>query len=296
AAAAPVPLDLGAVAVLGEPGSFSQEALASAFGRATPAVFGKTFRLVFDAVHSGRAKAALVPVENSTSGPIYEVYDLLLSHDLQIVAEVVLPVRHALLAPPGTALADVRTVVSHPQALSQCNAWIETHGWAQRPTSNTAGAARLVGAAEEPGLAAIASPMAGELHGLTVLANDIQDVSENYTRFILLVPSHIAARPLAVPGFAPGTDGLRPVKTSIIFATRHVAGDLYGCLAEFAVRDINLTRIESRPDRRTPWHYLFYLDFEGEARDPRMAAALRGIQRHATFIRVLGSYPSRALT
>jgi len=290
----PTVVEVDPIAFLGEPGSFSHEAVLTAFGADTPVVSGSSFRRVFEAVHSGRAKSALLPVENSTSGSVYEVYDLLLTRDLRIVAEVVLPVRHALLARPGTQLSDVRSVASHPQALSQCAGWVESHGWLARPHSDTAGAARLVAESDEPGQAAIASAIAAELLGLEVLARDIQDVAENYTRFLLLVPSHLGAGPMVPPAFGGTWEG--PLKTSIIFATRHVAGDLYACLAELAVRDVNLTRIESRPDRRTPWHYLFYLDFEGDAQDPRMAQALRGLARHATFLRVLGSYPSRPLT
>lgn len=288
-------LDIAPVAILGEPGTYSQEAVYGAFGADTPVAPSRSFRHIFDAVHSGRARAALLPVENSTTGSIHDVYDLLLTHDLRILAEVVLPVRHALMARPGTALADVRAVVSHPQALLQCDGWITTHGWTTRSASDTAGAARLVADGDEPGLAAIGSALAARLNGLDVLARDIQDVSENYTRFLLLVPPHQATPGAVAPGFDERPSD-RPIKTSILFATRHVAGDLYGCIAEFAVRELNLTKIESRPDRRTPWHYLFYLDFEGDVADPNVARALRNVERHASFLRVLGSYPSRLLT
>ena len=307
-------VEIAPVAILGEPGTYSHEAVHGAFGRAVAVVPSDTFRHAFDAVQTGRARAALVPVENSTTGSIHEVYDLLLGRDLRILAEVVLPVHHALMARPGTALADVRAVASHPQALSQCDGWITKHGWASRGASDTAAAARLVAASDEPGFAAIGSRLAAELNGLDVLASDIQDVSENYTRFLLLVPPHTAGPGRVAPGFDLGVEQAtaarpatsertatprpsdRPIKTSIIFATRHVAGDLYGCLAEFAVRELNLTKIESRPDRRTPWHYLFYLDFEGDVADGKVAQALRSVERHASFLRVLGSYPSRLLT
>lgn len=294
------------VAFLGERGTYSHEAVHAAFGADTAVVPCETFRHAFDAVHDGRAHAALVPVENSTAGSIHEVYDLLLARDLRILAEVVLPVHHALMARPGTRLADVKTVLSHPQGLSQCNGWIAKHGWTPRAAANTAAAASFVASSEEVGLAAIGSRLAAELNGLEVIARDIQDVSENYTRFLLLVPPHTTGPNRVAPGFLPvgaepveGDDARpsdRPIKTSIIFATRHVAGDLYACLAEFAVRELNLTKIESRPDRRTPWHYLFYLDFEGDVADQKVAQTLRSVERHASFLRVLGSYPSRLLS
>ena len=291
-------VDIAPVAFLGEPGTYSHEAVHATFGPGVAVVPTPSFRHLFDAVQSGRAKSGLVPVENSTTGSIHEVYDLLLARDLRILAEVILPVHHALMARPGTALADVRTVVSHPQALSQCDGWIANHGWQTRGASDTAAAARAVAESAEPGLAAIGSRLSAELHGLDLLARDLEDVSENFTRFLLLVPPHTAGPGCVAPGFEPpdaAEPTARPVKTSIIFATRHVAGDLYGCLAEFAVRELNLTKIESRPDRRKPWHYLFYLDFEGHASDRKVAQALRSVERHASFLRVLGSYPSRLL-
>ena len=307
AAVAPQVVEIAPIAILGELGTYSHEAACGAFGADIAVAPSDTFRHAFDAVHDGRARAALVPVENSTAGSIHEVYDLLLGRDLRILAEVVLPVHHALMARPGTTLAEVRTVLSHPQGLSQCGGWIAKHGWTPRAAADTASAARLVAASDEPGVAAIGSRLAADLNGLTVLARDIQDVSENFTRFLLLVPPHTAGPGRVAPGFAAvagqgGAPGIparpsdRPIKTSIIFATRHVAGDLYGCLAEFAVRELNLTKIESRPDRRTPWHYLFYLDFEGDVADQKVAQTLRSVERHASFLRVLGSYPSRLLT
>ncbi|TNF32687.1 MAG: prephenate dehydratase [Deltaproteobacteria bacterium] len=299
-------VEIAPVAFLGDRGTYSHEAVLAAFGADTAVVPCDTFRHAFDAVHDGRAHAALVPVENSTAGSIHEVYDLLLARDLRILAEVVLPVHHALMARPGTRLADIQTVLSHPQGLSQCDGWIAKHRWTPRTTADTASAARLVAASEEPGLAAIGSRLAAELNGLEIVARDVQDVSENYTRFLLLVPPQSTGPGRVAPGFLPagavaveGDDARpsdRPIKTSIIFATRHVAGDLYACLAEFAVRELNLTKIESRPDRRTPWHYLFYLDFEGDVADQKVAQTLRSVERHASFLRVLGSYPSRLLT
>jgi len=285
------PFDLAPVSFQGEPGAYSQEAIFGLLGQGTSTVPCLGFRGAFEAVHQGRARAALLPVENSTTGSIHEVWDLLMTHDLPIVGEVILPVRHALLALPGATIGDIRTVVSHPQALYQCEGWIGSHGWRAEPGTDTAGSARRVAEAGDKTRAAIASPLAAELYGLEVLAKNIQDIPENFTRFVLVVPR--AA--FVLGGVAPGYPAAAKVKTSLVFAARHVAGSLYGCLAEFAVRDVSLAKIESRPDRRTPWSYIFYVDVEGDPADPRVAQALAALSRHASFVRVLGTYPSRSL-
>ncbi|MCC6619726.1 MAG: prephenate dehydratase [Deltaproteobacteria bacterium] len=285
------PLDLAPVSFQGEPGAYSQEAIFGLLGSDTTTLPCLGFRGAFEAVHQGRAKSALLPVENSTTGSIHEVWDLLMTHDLPIVGEVILPVRHALLALPGTTIGDIRTIVSHPQALYQCEGWIGSHGWRAEPGTDTAGAARRVAEAGDKTRAAIASPLAAELYGLEVLAKNIQDIPDNFTRFVLIVPR--AA--FVLGGVAPGYAADAKVKTSLVFAARHVAGSLYGCLAEFAVRDVSLAKIESRPDRRTPWSYIFYVDIEGDPAEPRVAQSLAALSRHASFVRVLGTYPSRSL-
>lgn len=285
------PLALTPVAFQGEPGAYSQEAIFGLLGPDTPCAPSATFRAAFEAVHQGRARSALLPVENSTTGSIHEVWDLLLAHDLQVVGEVILPVRHALLGVPGATLKDITTVVSHPQALTQCEGWILQHGWHPEPGSDTAGSARKVSEQGDKRVAAIASTVAGQRYGLDVLAHTIQDVAENYTRFLLLVP-----RAAFVSGaFAPGFADVSKIKTSLVFATRHQPGSLYAALAEFAVRDVSLTKIESRPDRRTPWSYIFYVDIEGDPTEPRVAQATQAIQKNTSFLRVLGSYPTRTL-
>jgi prephenate dehydratase len=285
------PLELAPIAFQGEPGAYSQEAIFGLLGPNTTCVPAPSFRAAFEVVHQGRARSALLPVENSTTGSIHEVWDLLLAHDLQVVGEVILPVRHALLGVPGATLRDITTVVSHPQALTQCEGWILQHGWTPEPGTDTAGSARRIAEAGDPKVAAIASTVAAQRYGLDVLAHTIQDVAENYTRFLLLVP-----RAAFVSGaHAPGFDETSKIKTSLVFATRHQPGSLYAALAEFAVRDVSLTKIESRPDRRTPWSYIFYVDIEGDPNEPRVAQALQAIQKNTSFLRVLGSYPTRTL-
>lgn len=269
------------VAFQGEPGAYSQEAIFRWLGEDTVCVPSTQFKDAFAAVSEGRATSALMPVENSTTGSIHPVYDLLLEHPLTIQAEVILPVRHVLMAPKGTSLRDIREVCSHPQALAQCSRWIASHGWTPTAVHDTAGAARALRDEPVKGRAAIASRAAASLYGLEILTQDVQDVIHNYTRFLLLAQGEFE-RP-------------EPTKTSLIFATRHVAGDLYSCLAQFAVREINLTKIESRPDRNTPWNYLFYLDFEGHPGMPTVQEALASLERHVSFVRVLGSYSSTEL-
>ncbi len=286
------PLSLAPVAFQGEPGAYSQEAIFGLLGRDTTCVPAPSFRSAFEVVHQGRAKSALLPVENSTTGSIHEVWDLLLAHDLQVVGEVILPVRHALLGVPGATLKDITTVMSHPQAITQCEGWILQHGWTAEPASDTAGSARRLSEIKDPTRAAIASTVAAERYGLDILARQIQDVAENFTRFLLLVPRAAFVQGARAPGF----DDVSKIKTSLVFATRHQPGSLYQALAEFAVRDVSLTKIESRPDRRTPWSYIFYVDIEGDPSEPRVAQALAALSRSASFVRVLGSYPTRTLT
>jgi prephenate dehydratase len=285
------PLQLAPIAFQGEAGAYSQEAIFGLLGPDTLTAPAPSFRAAFEVVHQGRAKSALLPVENSTTGSIHEVWDLLLAHDLLVVGEVILPVRHALLGLPGATLKDIATVVSHPQALTQCEGWILQHGWHAEPGTDTAGSAKRVAERADRSIAAIASTVAAQRYGLDILAHTIQDVAENYTRFLLLVPRAAFVSGGSAPGFAD----VSRIKTSLVFATRHQPGSLYAALAEFAVRDVSLTKIESRPDRRTPWSYIFYVDIEGDPSEPRVAQALTAIQRNTSFLRVLGSYPTRTL-
>jgi len=232
-------------------------------------------------VESGAADQGALPVENSTAGSINQAYDLLLDHDLRIWGEIILRVRHALLAPPGTTLSDVQRVRSHPQALAQCQRYLGSHRWAQDPSYDTAGSARDLAANPEPGVAVIASRFASQLYGLQELDYGIEDSVYNYTRFFLLGHQE------------PPRSQLN--KTSVVFSTRHAPGALYACLGEFAGRGINLTKIESRPRRDRPWHYVFYLDFEGHWQEPVCSQALLGLLYRASFVKVLGSYPAAAV-
>jgi prephenate dehydratase len=266
------------VAYQGEPGAFSQEAIYQHFGPQIGTLPCHTFDEIFAAVEEGRTTGGLLPVENSQAGTITQAYDLLLDRDLRVVGEVKLRVRHCLLAPPGTMAADVRRVRSHPQALAQCERYLKNRGWQAIPAYDTAGSARELAVDPEPGTAAIASALAGQTYGLTVLDAGIEDSPDNTTRFFLLGREEPPAAQYN--------------KTSIVFATLHTPGALYNALGEFASRGINLTKIESRPRRNRPWHYVFYVDLEGHWQDTAVHRALSSLLARTAFIKLLGSYPA----
>jgi prephenate dehydratase len=266
------------VAFQGEHGAYSEEAARQYFGPEVRTMPVRTFADIFRVVARQEAQRGVLPIENAVAGSINTAYDLLLEHDLRIVGEIFLRVRHCLLAPPGTSLEEIRVVRSHPQALSQCERYLEARGWQPEPAYDTAGAAKQLAERPEPGVAVIASRLAAELYGLAVLAVGIEDYPFNYTRFFVLGSEQIS----------PGSR----CKTSIVFAVPHRPGSLYECLGLFAARGINLTKLESRPRRNRPWEYIFYLDFEGHASDPPCQEALLGLLQKATFVKVLGSYPA----
>lgn len=274
--------EMTTVAFQGEHGAYSEETIYQFFGRENITTLPcRSFDELFRAVETGEADYGAQPVENSTAGSINKAYDLLLDHDLRIWGEVFLRVRHCLLAPSGTKLAEIKQVKSHPQALAQCERYITQRGWEAITVYDTAGSARDLAAQPEPGVAAIASKLAAEIYDLDILANGIEDLTTNYTRFFII-------------GHEDPPRAERS-KTSIVFTTRHVPGALYKCMGQFAERDINVSKLESRPRRNHPWHYLFYLDFEGHWEDSACEAALVGLLRESTFLKVLGSYPAASL-
>ncbi len=269
------------VAFQGEHGAFSEEAIRQHFGPDVETLPCHAFADIFSAVEEGRATYGMVPVENSVAGSINKAYDLLLEHDLRIWGEVLLRVRHNLLAMPGTRPEDIEAVRSHPQALAQCERYLNRHGWRAIPWYDTAGSAKELAAQPEPGVAVIASRLAAEQYGLEILAPGIEDLDFNYTRFFVV--GH---------GDPPRA---HPAKTSLIFALPHSPGSLVACLNAFASRGINLTKLESRPRRNRPWHYVFYLDFEGHWQDEACREALVALLSQAAFVKLLGSYPAAPL-
>ena len=269
------------IAFQGEHGAYSEEAIRQHFGPEAQSLPCRSFEDIFAAVDEGQATFGAVPVENSVAGSINKSYDLLLEHDLKIWGEIFLRVRHNLMALPGTTLEDIREVRSHPQALAQCERFLNRHDWPAKPWYDTAGSAKDLAQSGETGVAAIASKLAAEIYNLEILAPGIEDMSANYTRFFVIGR-----------GDAPYT---KKAKTSLVFATFHTPGALVACLNEFGSRGINLTKLESRPRRNRPWHYVFHLDFEGHWQDERQREALTALLARAAFVKLLGSYPAATM-
>jgi len=266
------------VAFQGIAGAYSEQAVRQYFGPEVESVPCGALDDLFPLVENGDVDYAILPVENAIAGSVTRAYELLMEYDLRVYAEVILHVRHMLLALPDTTLGDLERVQSHPQALAQCQRYLNRHGLKGEPTFDTAGAARDLAANPEPGVAAIASGLAAELYGLEILDRDIEDFTFNYTRFFVLARE---APPRAQRN-----------KTSLIFTTPHEPGALYECLGEFAKRRVNLAKIESRPRLNRPWQYFFFLDFEGHCQDPECEAAIMGLLRRSLFVKLLGSYPA----
>ncbi|MEL6610521.1 MAG: prephenate dehydratase [Bacteroidota bacterium] len=287
----------------GEVGAFSEEAVRAFFGPDVEPVPCASFRAVFEAVAGGAVEQGLVPIENARFGSVHVNYDLLREYGLPIVGEVHLRIRHHLMARPGTTLPDVKRVRSHPQALGQCDAWLRKHLPDAKSVADydTAGAARRLADVELGGErlsaeAAIASAAAAEEYGLVVLAAGIEGDPNNVTRFLAI------ERRADEEAENRGGDGITPphrdtatrphFKTSLVFALRaNVPGALFKSLAVFALRDLDLLKIESRPLVGSPGQYLFYLDLGGHADDRPVARALDHLADFAARVQVLGSYP-----
>lgn len=274
-----------AVAFQGELGAFSEEAILAYFGEAqADPVPLPTFEAVFEALERGEVDRAMIPIENSLFGSVHVNYDLLRTHEVTIIGELQLRIRHHLLGLPGSRLSQIRRVYSHPQALGQCQTYLRTQLRHAEiiPAYDTAGAARMVAEKGDPEAAAIAGARAAAKYGLKILASGIESHPQNYTRFLLL------ARPQVKP---PNGDP-KTMKTSIVFALReNVPGALFKSLAVFALRDLDLYKIESRPLIGMPGSYLFYLDVAGSIHDAALQRALDHLAEVAAFVRLLGSYP-----
>jgi len=273
------------VAFSGEPGAFAEDAVQAAFGD-IERVGLPGFRQVFEAVESGGSVAGLVPIENSVNGTVRENYDLLLEHRLDIRAEVIVPVRLCLAALPGERLEGVERVYSHIQALGQAEAFLRRRSWALLTTYNTAGAGRLIVDRAEHGSAAVLSPRAAALFGLEILADDIEDVPDNRTRFLVVARPGATLPPLVAAGEA--------MRTTLVLAVRNEPGALLRVLAVFAAHDLNMSAIDSRPSRERAWEYVFWVDLDADRTEPAMASALDELGSVTTMTRVLGSYPRTA--
>jgi len=265
------------IAFQGEPGAYSEQAVFEYFGQVETQPC-ESFEAVFEAVISGACESALIPIENSLAGSIHQNYDLLLRHELHITGEYPLRVQHCLIALPGVEKSRVRLVMSHPQALGQCAAYLRALGAKPEPVYDTAGSVKMLRESGAQDTAAIASRRAAEIYGMHILEEGIEDDPENYTRFFLLGRRRLEG------SNSTGT------KTSIVFATKNLPGALFRCLSVFALRDISLSKIESRPLRGRPWEYLFYLDFQGNPASGPARNALKSLAEITEFVRVLGCY------
>jgi len=264
------------IAFQGEPGAYS-EAAAQRFAPGADVMPCRSFEDVFAAVAGGRAARGILPMENSVGGSIHRNYDLLVEHELTIVGEVELPVDHCLLGRPGATLAGVRTVYSHPQALAQCEEYLRTLGNIDIvAVYDTAGGAKMVAEGSRTDAAAVASRRAAELFGLEVLADGVQDYAANLTRFVVISRS--------LESVADAN------KTSLVFALQSKPGALFRALSCFALRDINLTKLESRPIRGRPWEYMFYVDVEISRHTLEYGRAIAQLGEFTQWVRTLGSY------
>jgi prephenate dehydratase len=264
------------VAYQGEPGAYSEQAVFGYFGQVETKPC-ETFDDIFAAVTSGECESGLIPIENSLAGSIHQNYDLLLRNNLHIVGEYFLRVRHCLIALPGVEKSEIVRVISHPQALGQCAGYLRAMGVKHEPVYDTAGSVKMLRASGERTTAAIASKRAAELYEMQILQEGIEDNPENYTRFLAITKT-----PVAPEGEA---------KTSIVFTLKNQPGALFKALSVFALRDLDLTKIESRPLAGKPWEYLFYIDFIGATREERVKKALDHLEEYAVMLRILGSYP-----
>jgi arogenate/prephenate dehydratase len=264
------------IAFQGAPGAYSEVAAQRAWP-GVETVPCEHFEDVFASVEAARTSHGLLPIENSTGGSIHRNYDLLLEHDLPIVAETELQVVHHLVAFPGTDLSQIRRVWSHPQALAQCENFLRSLPNVEIVASyDTAGSARAIREQKLTDTAAVASARAAEIFDLAVLRSAIQDFRDNITRFLLISRD---PQPLGTPD-----------KTSVVFALHNTPGALFKALSVFALRDIDLTKLESRPMRGRPWEYLFYVDLAAGRADVRCGRAIVHLAESAKWVKTLGSY------
>jgi prephenate dehydratase len=275
------------VAYQGEAGAFSESAARRLLGAEIIGVPCHSFEQMFAAVGAGEADCCIAPIENSLAGSIHRNYDLLMDSALTIAGETSMRIVHNLIAPPDVAIDSIRRVYSHPVALAQCARFFTKHPHIEAmPVHDTAGGVRMVMDRRRTDEAAIASATAAEIYGGRVLLESIEDNAQNFTRFFLLTPPDRAAGVVT-------RETARRWKTSIVFRVSNKPGALFRALGAFAIFEIDLTKIESRPIEGRPWEYAFYLDFAGKFDDANVARALDSLRHMAEMVRVLGSYPTR---
>ena len=264
------------LALLGPKGTFTEEAALTADPEAER-IYCETIEEVFETVAAGGAEKGIVPVENSLEGSVSVTLDMLLSSEVSICSEVVLDISHSLMALPGSDIGDINEVISHPHALAQCRNFLKSMpGVKTRNFPSTAEAAREVSEKSLATTAAIAPRLAAKIYGLNILREGVQDKQRNQTRFFVISNN------------CPETSGQK--KTSIVFGLKDRPGALHEILGHFAKAEINLTKIESRPTKKSLGDYIFFIDFMGAADDEKIAGLLSTVESHTSYYKVLGSY------
>ena len=272
-----IPVEGARVVYQGVEGAYSHEASMAYFGENADAFHVRTWEEAMRAVEDGRADYGVLPIENSSAGAVSDNYDLLIKYHNCIVAEIFLPVKHALLGVPGGSLEQIHTVFSHPQALMQCSEYLNSHGeWSQISVENTAVAAKKVLEEGDPSQAAVASEAAAKLYGLQILKSGINYNKDNVTRFIVVSRNRVYQKDAA--------------KVSLCFELPHRSGTLYNMLSNFIYNNVNMRMIQSRPIPGRNWEYRFFVDIEGRLDEPAVANALKGVSEEAANLRILGNY------
>ena len=261
----------------GTEGAYGQAAMRQFFGEDVNCFHVRTFRDAMEAIEEGAADYAVLPIENSTAGPVIEMYDLLDEFENYIVAETILPIVHTLSGLPGTKLSDIQRVYSKTEALMQTSRFLDEHSdWQRISVVNTAIAAKKVLKDQDISQAAVCSAYAAKVHGLEVLVDGINDDADNSTRFIVVTNQKVFLRDAS--------------KISIRFELPHQSGSLYRILSHFIYNDLNMSKIESRPVKGRPWEYCFFVDFEGNLAEAAVKNAIRGLREEALNLRILGNY------
>jgi prephenate dehydratase len=274
------------IAFQGERGAFSEEATRKLLGPSVDVLPCQRFEDVFRSIKEKKVQGAVIPIENTLAGSVHENYDHLQRHGFPIVAETSVRIVHNLMAMPGVPFSQIRRVYSHPVALNQCLRFFARHRRIERvPFYDTAGSVKMITEQRVTDAAAIASAVAADIYGARILRRSIEDDRQNFTRFFLLrTADYVRRHPLKA-------NRSRQWKTSLVFTTRNIPGALFRALSAFALRDLNLLKIESRPLRGKPWEYLFYLDFVGRIDDPNCQNALHHLRELADLLQILGCYP-----
>ena len=277
------------IAFQGRRGAYSESAAYHLFGNDIEVVPMDTFEQIFQGIETGAVDGGAIPIENSTAGSIYDNYDLLYKWRHPIVAEVKLQIEHTLCALPGTKLEDLREVLSHPQGLAQCSRFFGQHPNIKSTAFyDTAGSAEEIAKRGDKHVGAIASAYAAKFYGLDILKQGLENLpGVNFTRFYAIQKTAIE-----LPDFIANKVETPPIKTTLLFmlSDSGKSGALYEALGCFAKRNLNLTRIESRPHPDRPWEYIFHLSFEGNPKDPNVVEALKELQQYTDFIYRLGSF------